>query len=69
MAVFCPLSTQPVFFQGAAQIGAEITVYDAGTLTPRTAYRDGLLNAPWAQPILTDANGCVPENLGRRECV
>jgi microcystin-dependent protein len=61
MAVFCPLSTQPVFFQGAAQIGAEITVYDAGTLTPRTAYRDGLLNAPFAQPILTDANGCLPE--------
>ena len=61
MAVFCPLSTQPVFFQGAAQLGAEITVFDAGTLTPRTAYRDGLLNSPFAQPILTDANGCVPE--------
>ena len=24
MAVFCPLSCQPVFFQGSAQIGAEI---------------------------------------------
>ena len=61
MAVFCPLSCQPVFFQGAAQIGAQITVFDAGTLTPRTAYKDGLLNSPWAQPILSDANGCLPE--------
>ena len=61
MAIFCPLSCQPVFFQGAAQVGAQITVYDAGTLTPRTAYKDGLLNAPWAQPILSDANGCLPE--------
>ena len=61
LAVFCPLSTQPVFFQGQAQIGATIQVFDAGTLTPRKAYRDGLLNNAWAQPILSDGNGCIPE--------
>src|SRR5882762_10469452 len=61
MTVFCPLSTQPVFFQGQAQIGASVEVYDAGTLTPRTAFRDGLTNSAWVQPILTDGNGCVPE--------
>jgi microcystin-dependent protein len=61
MSVFVPLSTQPVFFQGKAQVGAQITVYDAGTLTPRTAYGDGLLTTPLAQPILSDGNGCIPE--------
>jgi microcystin-dependent protein len=35
-------------------------VYDAGSLTPRTAYGDGLLTTPLAQPILTDGNGTIP---------
>lgn len=61
MTVFCPLSTQPVFFQGKPQIGAQITFYDAGTLTPRTVYADGLLHTPLAQPVLSDGNGTVPE--------
>ena len=69
MAVFCPLSTQPVFFQGAVQIGAEITVYDAGTLTPRTAYRDG----PFERALrATHPHRCEwlrARNLGRRERV
>lgn len=61
MTQFCPLSTQPVFFQGKPQIGAQITFYDAGTLTPRTVYADGLLHTPLAQPVLSDGNGTVPE--------
>lgn len=60
MTVFCPLSTQPVFLRGVIQIGAQIEVFDAGTLTPRTAYGDGLAGSPLAQPILTDGNGCIP---------
>jgi len=61
MTVFVPLSTQPVFYQGSAVVGAKIRVYDAGTLTPRTVYRDGLANATWDQPIDSDANGTIPE--------
>ena len=49
MTVFCPLSTQPVLLGGQIQVGAVIQVFDAGTLTPRTAYRDGLAQTPWAQ--------------------
>jgi len=60
MTVFCPLSTQPVFYQGRPQVGAQISFYDAGTLTPRIAYSDGLLQNPWQQPLLTDASGCIP---------
>ena len=61
MAVFVPISTQPVVWQGQFEVGAQVTLYDAGTLTPRTGYGDGLLTTPLAQPILTDGNGCVPE--------
>jgi hypothetical protein len=60
MTVFCPLSTQPVFYQGRPQVGAQVTFYDAGTLTPRVAYSDGLLHEPWQQPLLTDASSCIP---------
>ena len=58
--VFCPLSTQPVVWRNQFLIGAQITVYDAGTLTPRTAYGDGLYHSALAQPILSDGNGCIP---------
>ena len=60
MTVYCPLSTQPVFWQGRPQVGAQCTFYDAGTLTPRTVYSDGLLLHPWQQPVLSDASGCIP---------
>ena len=70
MTVFCPLSTQPVLLGGQIQVGAVIQVFDAGTLTPRTAYRDGLAQTPWAQAspgvapppgaLVSDANGCIP---------
>ena len=60
MTVFCPLSTQPVFYQGRPQVGAQISFYDAGTLTPRTAYSDGLAQNPWQQPLLSDASGTIP---------
>jgi hypothetical protein len=70
MTTFCPLSTQPVFLSGQIQTGAYIQVYDAGTLTPRTAYKDGLAQTPWAQiqpgttpppgSLVTDGNGCIP---------
>jgi microcystin-dependent protein len=60
MTVFCPLSTQPVFFQARPQVGAQVSFYDAGTLTPRVAYSDGLLQHPWQQPLLTDASSCIP---------
>ena len=58
--VFCPLSTQPVVWRNQFLIGAQITVYDAGTLTPRTAYGDGLYHSALAQPILSDGNGTIP---------
>lgn len=70
MTVFAPLSTQPVFLSGQIQIGAIIQIFDAGTLTPRTAYRDGLAISPWVQAtpgspvpagaLVTDGNGCIP---------
>lgn len=60
MTVFCPLSTNPVFYQGRLQVGAQISFYNAGTLTPRVAYSDGLLQNPWQQPLLTDATGTIP---------
>ena len=60
MTVFCPLSTQPVFYQTRLQVGAQCSFYDAGTLTPRTVYSDGLLANPWQQPVLTDASGTIP---------
>lgn len=60
MTVFCPLSTQPVFFQGRLQVGAQINFYNAGTLTPREAFSDGLLQNPWQQPLYTDASGTIP---------
>lgn len=70
MTVFIPLSTQPVFLNGKIQVGAIIQAFDAGTLTPRTVYRDGLAVTPWAQATLgsplpagawvTDANGTIP---------
>ncbi len=70
MTTFCPLSTQPVFLSGQIQTGAYIQVFDAGTLTPRTAYKDGLAQTPWAQiqpgttpppgSLVTDGNGCIP---------
>ncbi|SEC59177.1 hypothetical protein SAMN05519104_1675 [Rhizobiales bacterium GAS188] len=60
MTTFCPLSSQPVFYNGVAQVGARITVYDAGTLTPRTAFSDGLAQHALAQPIPSDGNGCIP---------
>src|SRR5262249_7810094 len=70
MTVFCPLSTQPVFLAGQIQVGAFIQVFDAGTLTPRTAYKDGLAQTAWEQispgsspppgALVTDGNGCVP---------
>ncbi len=70
MTVFCPLSAQPVFLGGQIQVGALIQVYDAGTLTPRSAYKDGLAQTPWAQvspgtapspgSLVTNGNGCIP---------
>lgn len=70
MTTFAPLSTQPVFLGQQLQVNAIINVYDAGTLTPRTAYRDGLAATPWqqaevGQPIpagslVTDGNGTIP---------
>lgn len=59
-AVFVPLSTQPVYYNGKPTVGCKINFYDAGTLTPRTVYGDGLAAAELAQPVLTDANGCIP---------
>jgi hypothetical protein len=76
MTVYCPLSTQPVFFmppgggQPQIQVGAYLQVYDAGTLTPRTVYKDGLAVTPWLQvqpgvtpppdALVTDSNGTIP---------
>lgn len=59
---FVPLSTQPVIFQQQFTVGAKIYVYDAGTSNPREAFKDGS-DTPeaWTQPILSDANGCIPE--------
>ena len=60
MTFFCPLSTQPVWWHGAPQVGAQISFYDAGTLTPRNVYADGALGTLLQQPVLTDSNGCIP---------
>jgi hypothetical protein len=60
MVVYCPLSTTPVFFKGKVVVGAQISVYDAQTLTPRQAFRDGLAISSWSQPILSDGNGTIP---------
>ncbi len=61
MTVFVPVSGQPVVFKGVTQLtGVQITIYDAQTLTPRSAYKDGLAGSLWAQPISGDSNGCIP---------
>jgi hypothetical protein len=70
MTIFSPLSTQPVFLGQQLQIGAIIQVYDAGTLTPKTVFKDGLAQVPWAQAapgqplpagaLVSDGNGCIP---------
>jgi hypothetical protein len=70
MTVFSPLSTQPVFLNGQIQVGAIVNVYNAGTLTPRTVYKDGQAQTPWAQAtpgspppagaLVTDASGTIP---------
>lgn len=62
MAVFCPLSTTPVYYNGKPVSGAYIRVYDAGGNTPRTAYSDGLLTTPYdPNGIRTDASGRIPK--------
>jgi hypothetical protein len=67
MPAFMPLSgqvvfdAQPPFFNSAPLVGAIVSVFDAGTNTPRTAYRDGLATTPWAVADLkTDASGRIP---------
>src|SRR5262249_54288673 len=70
MTSFVPLSTQPVYLNGQLQVGALIQVFDAGTQTPRTAYKDGLASTPWLQAtpgqpvpagaLVTDGNGTIP---------
>lgn len=60
MSVFVPLSTQPVLLNGVPQVGAQISIYNAGTLTPRSAFADSYLTTALAQPVLSDSNGCIP---------
>lgn len=61
-ATFCPLSLTALMDEdGIPLVGARIRFYDAGTSTPRTVYRDGLLGSPY-QPndIRTNAAGRIP---------
>jgi len=61
MAALCQLSLTPVFDDNARpSIGATLTFYDAGTLTPRTVYKDSGVSIPWLQPIPVDASSRVP---------
>lgn len=57
---FSPLSTQPVFYNGKAVIGAKVYVYETGTNTPKTAFLDGQELAEHEWPFLTDSDGTIP---------
>lgn len=60
MANYCPLSLQPIFYNGRPQVGAKIYVYNAGGNTPRETYADGVSGALHSWPLLSDSNACIP---------
>jgi len=60
MASLAQLSLVPVFYNGAPVVGAQVYVYDSGTLLPRTAYTDATSGPVWPHPFLTDGSGSIP---------
>ena len=54
------LTAQTLFLDGRPMIGAKIYVFDAGTTTPKTVYKDSTGQAAHPRPFLTDANGMIP---------
>lgn len=60
MVAFSALSLQPVFYAGAIQPGASLYIFDAGTTTARTVYKDQGLTIAHASPILADGGGVLP---------
>ena len=54
------LTAQTLFLGGKPMIGAKVYIFDAGTTTPRTVYKDHTGQAAHPRPFLTDANGMVP---------
>ncbi|MEN3931414.1 hypothetical protein WJT86_10135 [Microvirga sp. W0021] len=59
-SVLCPLSLQTIFYDGRPVVGAKVYVYEAGTTTPKTVFRDNVMQAAHSRPILTNGHGMVP---------
>lgn len=60
-ATLCPLSLTYVFdLAGRPEIGALLTVFEAGTTQPAVAFADAALTAPLQQPIKTTGSGRFP---------
>lgn len=55
------LFAQPFFHakdaNGTPLVGAELTVFIAGSSTPSPVYTSSALNVAWTQPIVTNAAG------------
>lgn len=55
------LFSQPFLFlvdaDGIPLVGAEVTIYAAGTVTPQPVYHDSALSNAWLQPIVTNSAG------------
>lgn len=60
MALLCPLSLQQITNARGIVVGASVSFFDSGTLTPRAVFKDQGLTTPWLQPILTDSAGRIP---------
>ena len=61
MVAFSPLSLTPLL-DGASRpiVAATIEIFDAGTLTPKLAYKDAALTVQHPRPILTGSSGRIP---------
>lgn len=58
-----PIQTQPVlrYFTntGAVLASGKVYTYAAGTVTPKTVYKDRAMTVAHTNPIILDTNGCV----------
>ena len=57
-STLCPLSLEYVLdITGRPVVGAQLTVFSAGTTAPAVAFADAELTAPLQQPIKTTGSG------------
>ena len=59
-AALCPLSLQSLQEYGKPLVGAKVYIYESGTTTPKTVFKDFQCQVAHARPILTNAQGRIP---------